>query len=737
LVGGIGKVWFDSISLVPLDDKKGREMLRKQNPKATSMHDAGAKKLGEPCRIVNARVGRFVKHPDDGRNMLAINSCASGGGSAILIDYENKTSKVAVFPKGVGGWDMVQMGPDQMLFESLGDLHLFPIDIRNWQLKAGKEIKVGLRNTYAWSMDTGPDGKVYFGSYPTCHAYRFDPKSQRVEDLGKIGDKPNLYVRRVAVTGDGWLLCSVGTENRAVVAFNIETGKQQTLEEPFPSLLVPVGGKVWGSVWLGRDENGEHRRQLYRFNSKSMKFEKPELPVPQSSRGASALQSSRGASALQSSRGASAPQSSRGASAPQSSREASAPQSTASAPQRHWSDIVHTSTPERMLLKSSSHQYYLVSRNSAPRLVWDLPLRGGTLVGLDDKDRVIGFRGQDYFVAPPMAKSLKGCLHPIAKEPPPVAMHFLRADPTGGVTGGPNFGQTLFRFDPKRSLSQNTPQVVDGGGEVYDGHWIDSVFYFIAYGGGDLAKWNPDKPWDQWSNRNPRVVAKYNGKDHHSLIRPQGGLVIGPGGRLFSGFSAGYGSAAGGLTEYDPKSGEARSWPNDLVAKEVSIGKLAADDRYVYGITSNNFNGIRRPVKDLIFFVFDPMKEKVVTKETLKGVTTRPAVLHIPGTGHVWLVDERGWHRFERDTLKFVSRLDWPREVADRARVSSHDERGKTAWLAVGRDVVRLDDGPEPKLISLFASDEGVQGLAAGKDGQLYFTQQTEIWSVRAPNFIE
>ncbi len=686
---GLGKVWFDSVSLVPLEDKKGSEMLRKQNPKATSMHDAGAKKLGEPCRIVNARIGRFVKHPDGGRNMLAINSCASGGGSAILVDYENNESRVAVFPKGVGGWDMAQIGPDRMLFESLGDLHLYSVDIRDWTIDAEREIKAGHRNSYAWSMDTGPDGKVYFGSYPTCHAYRFDPKTRRVEDLGKMGHKPNLYVRRVAATEDGWLLCTVGTENRGVVAYNIETGKQQTLEGPLPSLLVPVGGNVWGSVWLGKDKDGGHRRQLYRFNAETMLFEEPSLPIPQNSSGTSAPQEG-----------------------------------------EHWSDIVHTSTPDRLLLKTSRHRYYLVQPKKVPRLFWELPLRGGTLVGIDDKDRMIGYRGQDYFVAPPLAKSLDRYLHPIARDPPPVAIHFLRADPSGGVTGGPSFGQTLFRFDPNRSLSQNTPQVVDGGGEVYDGRWIGDLFYFIAYGGGDLGVWDPDKPWDQWNNRNPRVVAKYNGKEHHSLIRPQGGLVIGPGGRLYSGFSAAYGTTAGGITEYDPESKKARSWPNDVVAKDVSIGRLAADDRYVYGITSNNFNGLRGRSKALIFFVFDPKEEKVVYQEALPGEQTRPTVIHVPGTGHVWLVDERGWHLFDRVSLKFAQRLDWPAEVADPTKITSYDVQADRVWLVARRNVVRLDDGDAPKVISLFAVDRGAQGIAAGKDGQLYFTQQNEVWSV-------
>ena len=74
-----------------------------------------------------------------------------------------------------------------------------------------------------------------------------------------------------------------------------------------------------------------------------------------------------------------------------------------------------------------------------------------------------------------------------------------------------------------------------------------------------------------------------------------------------------------------------------VFAPEMSVGSIAADDKYVYGVTSNSFSGINPPDKPLVFWVFDPIAEKVVFKETLGNATGRPSVERVPGTGHVGL----------------------------------------------------------------------------------------------------
>lgn len=680
VTGGLGQVGFDDISIRKLTDRQGQQAMAQQNPQAPRAVDRGAVSLGEPCRIVNARKGMLYRDTVSGRNLLVINSCTPGVGSfgsAVLVDYLSDQRRVVPFPAGSGGWDMIPIAPNVLLFESLAPLHLIPVNVHDAAVDHAGIIPVGFGNQYAWRLGVGPDGYVYFGSYPTCHVYRVKPGEKSVEDLGKMGSKDNLYARHVAVTGDGWLIVSVGTENQGTVAYHIASGEQRDLEGATPSAVYSIGGEVYGNVFLGLDENNKPKRRLAKFNSQSVRFE--ELPTP-------------------------------------------APSGL------YWSTVLPGSDANRLVLTASNGVYYLLTEAEAPRAIWNLPLRGGELVGIDEDDNIVGFRGQDYFVARPMASSIEP--RPMAEHPSPVAMHFLRADPRGGVTGGPSFGQTLFRFDAKRKLHENTPQVVDGGGEVYDGQWIDGKFYFAAYGGGDLAVWNPDQPWDQWNGANPRPLAKYNGEDHGGFIRPQGGLVVGPGGRLFAGWSSRYGTTKGGLSEYDLATGESRHWMMDDVLMDSSCGKITADDRYIYGVTSNRFNGLRPTARDIVFWVFDPQSEKFVHQQTLANHTGYSAVVRVPATGHIWVTAPAGLMRFDPQTLVFAETLTWPRDAAaSPANIHESDALDDRAWFAAGGSVVRLDDGAKPKLVTLFATDLPVGAVAAGLDGKLYFTQGVSLWS--------
>lgn len=158
-------------------------------------------RIGAPCRIVNALRGTFYHDPVLQRTCLALNSCTPGvNGAALLIDYQTGDQWTLQFPAGCGGWDMLQIAPDRLLFESLGDLHLVPVDLTRKQIDQDNITPVR-ENQYAWRFSHLCDGWVYFGSFPTCHTYRYHIATGVVEDLGYIGPEGNLYVRAVAAPG--------------------------------------------------------------------------------------------------------------------------------------------------------------------------------------------------------------------------------------------------------------------------------------------------------------------------------------------------------------------------------------------------------------------------------------------------------------------------------------------------------------------------------------------------------
>lgn len=147
-------------------------------------------------------------------------------------------------------------------------------------------------------------------------------------------------------------------------------------------------------------------------------------------------------------------------------------------------------------------------------------------------------------------------------------------------------------------------------------------------------------------------------------------------------------------------------------------------------MTSNDFNGLIRPDKTVIFFAFDPQEQKVVFQKPLDGVTGRPKIVCVPETNTIWLAGAYGAQKFDRQTMQFSETLPWPREAAVPSSVDAREARGSRAFFAVGDSIVQLDDGAAPALKMLFTTAQGIQSLTVN-DTEIYFTQRTQLW--RAP----
>jgi hypothetical protein len=205
-----GSMSVADVSVERINDEAEMQQLNLDAPDA---REFGAKMVATPCRVVNTVGHKLIYQPPGlDHPVLVLNSSTSGGvASAVFVDYVKGTSTVVPFPSGCGGWDIIETLPGKLLFESLSPLSLVTIDTTGGHYKIVSDVPVtkATGNTYAWSFAKGNDGTIYFGSYPTCHAYSYDPQTEKVKDLGYIGPKGNLYVRNVAVDDRGYLLCTV------------------------------------------------------------------------------------------------------------------------------------------------------------------------------------------------------------------------------------------------------------------------------------------------------------------------------------------------------------------------------------------------------------------------------------------------------------------------------------------------------------------------------------------------
>ena len=213
--------------------------------------------------------------------------------------------------------------------------------------------------------------------------------------------------------------------------------------------------------------------------------------------------------------------------------------------------------------------------------------------------KLAGNRGQEYFIidAP---SSLSGYEQPlnvklkrIPVEAPDTEVFTLVPDNRGRIWGSSGFGQTIFRFDPATGEFWNSSSVCNHGGEVYGMVFVGDKLFLAAYVGGDHIVYDPDQPWDQLNNVNPRTLRSV-GPD---LIRPHGRSVIGPDGGVWTGWWAKYGVYGGGLSRVDPATLEVESWYDPIPGQAVA--GLAADDEYIYFTTNGHANGLeaRRDIR--------------------------------------------------------------------------------------------------------------------------------------------
>ena len=217
--------------------------------------------------------------------------------------------------------------------------------------------------------------------------------------------------------------------------------------------------------------------------------------------------------------------------------------------------------------------------------VFDHGIPSAAVTAVAKDGTLLGIRGQDYLVARP--GELKAKLIPIPVEAGPRPMHFIKPDDQGRLWGGPPFGQTLFYMDLATKKTTNTGIVVNAGGEVYDVVVRRRQNLRRGVRGRRHFRLRPAQPWDQLGNKNPRSLARLNGKGY---IRPVAGIHLGDDGKLYSGWMAQYGKYGGAIAITDRATGETKLWENPLGEQAISALAVAGD--CIYAGTTLAGNGL-------------------------------------------------------------------------------------------------------------------------------------------------
>ncbi len=502
---------------------------------------------------------------------------SAGLGQLIRLDYRRDRATAWTLPVGIGSWGIIEGHDGNIYLGSYngGEILCFNPRTEKWIPVPQAPQAFRKKEFIVCDLAQAPDGDIYYGTYPGCHLVCYNPRTQKVTDLGRAADEN--YLRNVAVTPGGTVLCGVGTRRSRVLTYNPETRQFHELEPPkYQNSGVSTRPLVSRHYVV---QLGSSRVLVYDAHTLKLLHVFP-------------LQNASGFNLFDAD---------------------------------HLLYQENGKAVEIMNLRDGARKTYYVSSGNVADGRWYMARQGNLL----------GLRVQSYIYVD--VKNRRTERHRIPIDGLGQNVLWLRSVPDGLIYGGPGLGQTMFSYNPRTHELESYDQVIDQGGEIYYGVPHRGRIYTISYVEATLATFDPSRPWNQGdhADSNPRTILRIPEQQY----RPVGGIHAGPGDRLYIGTQPDYGLLGGALSVFDPVTEKLEVYRNIIPNEEISA--VTTDDRYVYCGADVEGGGGSKPVaRQAHFFVWDPELHKIVFDHALPMSGGLGAIAAINGHAYFVMRDE-------------------------------------------------------------------------------------------------
>jgi len=511
---------------------------------------------------------------------------------------------------------------------------------------------------YIWNLAMGKDGRIYGGTYPGGKLGALDLDTYELEDCGAPA-RPNMYLRYVTATPDGRIFCQFGMDRNQTKIYDPDSKQWSDAPDYLQNVTQAV---LWNGYFIFQDRVYEGRDL------------KPvaTLPFP-------------------------------------------LPEGVAK-----WNVNIPLTSKDNLFFHADGALYRFKAGEEAPTLVSKQNLKGGGFTASAPDGSVLARRGQEYGWLKPGQSRITLKPYPVESAPRPT--HFLALDPKGRLWGGPTFGQTVFWLDPVTKEYHNTSTVSNHGGEVFDAVFRGDSVFLTSYAGGEVIRYDTDRPFDQFSGRNPRTIHR-PGPEY---IRPTGGIAFGPDGRLYSGWMAKYGVYGGALAISDPDGGPGEIIRDPLGA--VTIGGVAVDAKHVYLGTNLSANGLRnKPDTAPEFGVMDLATRKIVFRQGFPGTGAVYRLAVDPAIGRVAMIAGGKVALFDVATMKMV---DLPEHTPKATAHTASMPGDGFYYYASGKSVVALNMRTGATL-KVAEAPANIEHVAASREGDVFAACGVDVYRLR------
>lgn len=615
--------------------------------------------LGQPCRAKNILSTQIVIDQKTEKEWFVI--CSSSEAAhveLIFIDFENDTGQVFNAPKSEGAWALQPVPGNRLVMGTYYDGQFLVFDLNKMQFI--KTIKFP-EGDYIWNFAVGNDNRVYGGTYPNAKLGALNLDSYKVETFDSPTVKENMYLRYVFPTADGRILCTYNMKELVTYIFDPKT-------KQFTQAPKDINGISSAVIWEGHLCS---RNKVYDgINLTPLE----SLPFPKP---------------------------------PEKDKE--------------WLVLPNLTTTTTLYLRQGQKIYRYKKGDTELKVVAELDSRiVGSVRAISKTGKLIGTIGQKYFVVTPGKKEVEIRPYPVETAGRPVL--FLKADGKGRLWGGPEFGQTLFWLDLKTKKYVNTDVVSSSGGEVYDVVFYQGKVYAVAYAGGEVIEYDPEKPFDLW-NGNPRTIAKL-APDYN---RPYTGLKLGPDNKLYSGWWIKYGAYGGAISITDPITGTTELIKDPLGQMDIS-GVAVSEDNIFVG-TTLAANGLpNNPSSNPAFAMLDAQSRKVLfTKEFDRNTSeTVHNLVFDSKTRLVAFVVDKQLYLFN-PIKKQIIQLN-PKTPAVTGTIIAPGNG--YIYYGSGKRLVKLDIATA-KVFDAIELPDNVHKVAMDTDGTIYVSCRADIYRIK------
>jgi streptogramin lyase len=599
-------------------------------------------------------------------------------GQLIELDPRTNRAEAWTIPAGIGSWGIIKAQDGNIYLGSYnqGLLMCFDPRTKKWLPVPQMSEEFRKQNSIITDIVEAPDGDIYLGTYPSSHLVRYNPHARTIEDLGRVADEK--YVRWMAVTPAGVVLCGVGPKHARVIAYDPGTKAFRTIT-PIADQTAGAFARPLASARFVFECQHFPGGKVLVYDPKTLKL-LHTWTVPMRNNG-SGNQS-----------------------------------------------IFTLVDATHVLYQDDDLRLMSVDGATGARSV--LFAKPGTAANnrwyFDRAGNLLGLLVQDYVYLDRKANT--ATLEPIPIPHPGQDILWLNTAPDGTIWGGPPFGQNIFAYKPVSHQLTSYDQVVDRTGEIYYSIPDRGKMYSISYAEAILSVLDPNRAWNPGydATSNPRTVL-FLGEDQY---RPVGGIHRGPGGKFYIGTQPDYGLLGGALSIFDPSTDAIETLRNIIPGEEISA--IAADENFVYGEADPAGGmGSVATATQVHFFVWDPSSRRIVFDHPLPAADAFHAIATFHGHAYFAAGNDILDYDAGRRSISTLLHTDKPMVVPPESLKAAADG---TLFGIFNQQLGRIT--PSTHSLQLYPETAGraLSGLAIGLDGTVYFGDSNDMLLFHPPS---